>query len=317
MLEFIDIAEAYSVDIFKYSSSTISVSREHVVFSNIEPVVLSDTDVTIESAGSENILNIMRMSEIGQVFSSYFWRFGELVDIRNNLYSLSALSANTDLVMTKNASDYYFLQREPGQKLVKCSTSRLSNVGLTLDSARDTFVLSLHDINQYYIKIGDTINISGKKATNNLKIVVSEDEIHSESATFVDGSFFSKIKSKTGTIVFGDVFSMFIEIENSYLSNNAELNSDINTNTKSIIDTKILLSSSRAPYRDWNPEALRKTSFKSEEFIDTFTDILLSGDSIPEEDRENHYSVVSRIELSSVLESLKNKIIDLEVCDDN
>ncbi len=84
-----------------------------------------------------------------------------------------------------------------------------------------------------------------------------------------------------------------------------------------MIDTSLELKELKAPFSDWEPSGLKKSDEKSMTFKEGLVSLLLSGAAIGEEDALEYRSVVSKKELSSILNILGAEIINMDVCDDN
>ena len=314
--EFLDLAEAYAVEIYKNSSRDIYTGKNNVLFDSSIPSVISRSYVDISISESSNIQGLLRKSNIDMVFSLYFWKFGTTVQVKNNMYSNSNLEPGTDLLMTSEASEYYFLEKKDIQELYFCRTARLSAIGISFDNIDSSFVLCEYDLFSNFYKQDDVISAENNKLISG-STEITKHTLLDEKIICSGKTQFSSIICESGVTTKAMRDSLFISRAIPFISNNAILNPEAESNARSVYSVSSEFFNTLAPYKGWSPTELKKTEYKDSSFLESFTDLLLDGNSVPDSDMNAYRSVVSKKELNSILTILVDKIINLDICNDD
>ncbi len=308
------LSYTYYEDILKHSTKNISTSRDKIHLLDAVPTISAE-NITINIESDTTLVNgLMKRAFLKTSYYEYYWSFSETVLLRNENYSISGLLGSIDILASVEMKDYYFLTNKPEQLLYRCGTSIIGASQL-FESVRSDRVLAKEDIETVYFSKSKILNIVDKNLNIGLFSITSS--LVSGDSAYIQKGEVSKIICGYGTVTLADTISKFIPIDRPYIDDNSTVDIDIPTNSKAMIDTSLELKELKAPFSDWEPSGLKKSDEKSMTFKEGLVSLLLSGAAIGEEDALEYRSVVSKKELSSILNILGAEIINMDVCDDN
>jgi hypothetical protein len=307
-------AASFVENIRKYSESTISVRKDQLFFDS-GVMSVSATEIKLSANGTENVSGLMRRSAVVSSYENLFWRFSSIVYITNTVNNKDSVSAYADLVSTNEMIQYYFLNKTDGETLYMCKLFPL-NDNTMLSSIEDDRVLCLHDSWRLFFKKDSKIPMIGRTVSVQSDAFTSS-TIRVEKAFMDSGTVAKRIFSESGAVTLNDSKLMYLNFDNPSLSRDAVVPDGVSTNTSSIVNTARELEEKKAPFVDWEAHDLRKGDEKSDDFKNEFVQLLLSGNSIPDDAKSDYMSLVSRKELSDILVILGEEIANMDVCDDN
>ncbi len=304
-------AWCFHEEIYKYSTNTISIAINKVSISSVPSIYANDVEINI--SGTESISGLLTKGSIGSSFLGVFWRFSETVLLQNDTYSEISLSGA--IMSTVEAKDYYFLLDSPGEILLQCQLASLPS-GATISTIDDDTALNYFDSTRIYFNKSAVLNMSGKTLHNNdLRLI--QDTVLSDTVNVAGKLTLSGSRIPTGAINKLEKDSSFLSIEGSTIANDSSVDDEILGNFVSLISATSLAVEKKAPYAEWETENLKKESFKSQLFLSDFVDLLLSGEAVPEEDEYDFKSLVSKQEVSIIVDLMAEKILNLDICNDD
>lgn len=313
--QLLETAYAYYENILKYSGKNIETNRRHIFLSDAVPTILATTFELTVGDNTDLLDGLLKRDALVSSYQDSFWMFRESVYLQNENYSTSSSNGNLDILATEEMMDYYFLTKKSGQTLYRCTAGVIGNL-TAFSSIPSGRALSYADIRRVYFRKDETLNMSSK-VLHVSDFTITTSSISIDSMHISPNNVASRILSGTGTVTLGDVGSKFIPFDNPRLGDSASLEYVDITNAKSIMDVSDTLDQQKAPFVDWEPVDLRKTDEKSDAFKNRFVELLLSGNSIPEDDINDYRSLVSKKELLDILEILGEAIVNMDICDDN
>ena len=177
-------------------------------------------------------------------------------------------------------------------------------------------VLNISDSKKFFFAIEDKIDIPGRTLISQ-DIKIDNRNISIPYASTYGSNKAIKIFANNGGVSLAAVFDDFLEYDNSYISDGSFVGDNVQTNTSPSISVLNTLSEKKAPFYNWTTYDLRKADQKSTSFKSNFVQLLISGQSIPDENIDEYLSLVSKKELLDILDLLGSEIINMDVCDDN
>lgn len=309
-MEMLTQAELYAEKIYQFSTATISLHRR-LLSSTLQPTIFSNT-IDIGSGGLDNVSGFVTGASAESVFREHYWRMGDNVFIQNDAFSISGVVANIDVIVTRELMSTLFLLDTAGETLIDCA------VGNIVGNIRDESISMDRGINfgnakSHYVNISSTIDMAVKTITGGDYFIDSK-SLSMGSAIITSYNTLLSLKSNSGAITLSD-FNSFFLVSGGYASNIAALPDDSITNTVLLKDTIRRLSLEFAPKKDWNASNLRKDAPKGDAFLNSVVSKLLSGDS--SSGLDGFKSAVTKKEVDSILGTLMDSILNMDVCDDN
>lgn len=309
-LEVLTQAELYAEKIYQFSSNTISLHRR-LISSTLQPTIFSNT-IDIGGSGLDNVSGFITGASAESVFREHYWRMGDNVFIQNDAFSISGVVANIDVIVTRELMSTLFLLNTSGETLIDCA------VGNIVGNIRDESISMDRGINfgnakTHYVNISSTIDMSVKTVTGGDFFIDSE-SLSMGTAIITSYSTFLSLKTNSGAISLSD-FNSFFLVSGGYASNTSELPDESSTNAILFKNAVKKLNLGFAPKKNWNASNIRKDSPKENAFLNNFASLLLSGDS--SSGLDGFKSAVTKEEVDSILDTLMESILNMDVCDDN
>ncbi len=306
--------DCFVENIRKYSSDEISLRTEQLTLFEKIPIV-SSSKFTIGDSDTSNLLGLMKRSDLTSSYSKYFWRFGAVVQLTNNITSVDTIPIGTDLLSTDEMLKFYFLENKSGEVLFACRGIVISDA-VGLDAILSDRVLTASDSKRFFFRKDQSIPTTGRT------IIVSGDKINQSTVSAGTiftrkGSIAKKIFARGGAITLKNMRLDFLNYDNPVIDNNSSLDDGASTNTVSSFAVAKALQDKKAPFTNWESVDLKKGDSKSGQFKSDFVSLLLSGNSIPADKTDEYLSLVSKNELLDILEILGVEIANMDVCDDN
>jgi len=307
----LDRAVSYAEEIYENSTRDISCKMSKVKSSGTPTVRASN--IHLLPSGLDNTTGLISPSQIVSIYTSYYWKMGDYIEIINNSVVPATFNINLDAIMTIEILESHFLRRLPKETLSRCMTAYLGANGIESDNVHDERAINYSDLKRLFFLKTDTISVA-------FKTIYTPDAIIRE--TGIDGESFSlpystranKIVARNGVVTLG-IFKEDFLLSGGYISDNSDLKKNAYTNSVVLGRATGELSLMFAPKIDWKARDLRKSDRKDASFMDSLASGVLEGVS-PDENDRGYHSVVCREELMYCINKVMG-IVGSISCDDD
>lgn len=308
---FIEKAVSYAEEIYENSSKDISCKMSKVVSTGV-PTVKPQT-AKLDPIGLDNTTGLITPSHIVDIYTRYYWKMGDYVEILNNSVVPATFNPSLDAIMTREILESHFLRRLPRETLSRCMTSYLGGTSIESQLVHNERAINYSDLKRLFYLKTDTISVAYNTIFGD-SVVVREMGIEGDSFVIPYTTTATKIIARNGVVTLG-IFKDEFLIAGGYISDNSNLKKNATTNAVTLGTATDELSSYFAPKRNWKAEDLRKSDTKDEGFMDSLASDVLNNIA-PDESNRDYYSPVSKQELSYCIDKIMDIIGEIR-CDEN
>jgi len=307
----LDAAVSYAEEIYENSSRNISCKMSKVKSSGTPTIKASSMHLL--PSGLDNSTGLISPSQIVSIYSSYYWRMGDYVEIINNSVVPATFNINLDAIMTREILESHFLRNLPKETLSRCMTSYLGSNNIESDDIHDERAINYSDLKRLFFLKTDTISVAFK-IIHAPYATITELGIRGESFSLPYPTMASKIIARNGVVTFGLFREEFL-LSGGYISDNSDLKKNAYTNSVVLGKATGELSLMFAPKIDWKAKDLRKSDRKDLSFMDSLASGVLDGIA-PDSDNRGYHSIVCREELMYCINKIMGIIGDVRCSDD-
>jgi len=306
----LEAAELYAERIYQFSDNEISLHRSVIESSQQPSLVAEEVDIGI--SGLDFASGFITSNSSSSVFRAHYWILGDSVGIQNDMYSLTGIDVNYDTVVTRELTDILFLKKAAGETLVDCSVSTITGDIRSHDISLSR-AINLGDAKRFYMNIASSVDMDLKVIRNN-DLFVSKTSVSGGETKSTSLIKLSSLKAESGVVNLGNHTELFL-IEGGFASDESALNQEASTNTVFFKTAVKTLLDGYAPASNWQAKDLKKADVKDNQFMLDMAQNLINGN--PPAAIDGFKSPVTKGEVSFVLDSVLQSILNMDVCNDN
>ncbi len=309
---FCDILQCAKNRFKKFSSNKMRLSGNLVT--TLNEIGISGKTVKVLFFPDNDGAEFINKASLNTLFSSYIYKLGNLFQISNMAINTNLESSTKTLMMTYDVKDSYFLARKNGEFLTTCTL--LSYGQLLYESVPRNAALPRVDIESMFFLRSTAISFDSYEV-NTPRYSLGKSQIVSLSLNILSSKA-SRLEAENGAVNVFNLLDTYLSREEKMLADSSSLSKIESRTVYSVNETRELFRSKTAPITGWISVDLKKDSFKSDTFLDVFTDVILANSPVSDSSElDGINSAVCKSELDRLLSGLFDKLINVDVCDDN